>query len=116
MHSVIIRPVLDCDSMSANRQAGTATGKSGDLDSTAKFASEVIIKRALSHSSLSKFRENLINSRSGKFGSGISYATVSNNFLPVPPTRNSSASTIQLTLLSVGNAPEAWKALVRKSV
>ena len=32
-------------------QAGTATGKSGALDSTAKFASESIMKRARSHSS-----------------------------------------------------------------
>ena len=55
------------------------------LDSTAKFASEIIMKRALSHSSLSKFRENLMNSCSGKAGSGRSYARVSNHFLPVPP-------------------------------
>src|ERR1700733_15918876 len=98
MHSLIMSPVPDADSTSANRQAGTVTGKSGDMESTAKFASEIIMKRALSHSSLSKFRENLMNSRSDKAGSGSSYAKVSNNFLPVPPPRNSSALAIRQTL------------------
>jgi len=51
--------------LDVSEQAGRyGTGKSGDLDSTAKFASEIIMRRALSHNSLSKFRENLMNSRS----------------------------------------------------
>src|ERR1700733_14942328 len=99
MHSLIMSPVPDADSTSANKQHGTVTGKSGDLESTAKLASEIIIERALSHSSLSKFRENLINSCSGKAGSGNSYAKLSNNFLPVPPPKNSSALAIRQTLL-----------------
>src|SRR5271168_4033180 len=107
MHSVITSPVPLSDWTSANRQAGTVTGKSGDLESTAKFASEIIVKRALSHNSLSKFRENLINSCSGKAGSDNSYAKVSNNFLPVPPPKNSSALAIRQTLLLAASAPEA---------
>src|SRR3546814_6485326 len=77
MHSEMMSPVPDRDSTSANRHVGTATGKSGERDSTAKLASEIIRKRALSHNSLSKLRENLMNSCSGRPGPDLSYATVS---------------------------------------
>src|SRR3546814_491240 len=114
MHSEMMSPVPDRDSTSANRHVGTATGKSGDRDSTAKLASEIIRKRALSHNSLSKLRENLMSSCSGRPGPDLSYATVSSIFLPVPPPLNSSAPTMRLTPLSAVSAPEARKD--RKSV
>src|SRR3546814_1188110 len=106
MHSEMMSPVPDRDSTSANRHVGTATGKSGDRDSTAKLASEIIRKRALSHNSLSKLRENLMNSCSGRPGPDLSYATVSRIFLPVQPPLNSSAPTMRLTTLSSASAPE----------
>src|SRR3546814_9846854 len=71
--------------------------------------------RALSHNSLSKLRENLMNSCSGRPGPDLSYATVSSIFLPVPPPLNSSAPTMRLTPLSAVSAPEARKAVVRNS-
>jgi hypothetical protein len=65
---------------------------------------------------LSKLRENLMNSSSGRPGAGCSYSTVSSSFFPVPPPSNSAQSTMRVTLLSADRAPEARKARVRKSV
>src|SRR3546814_3847536 len=115
MHSEMMSPVPDRDSTSANRHVGTATGKSGDRDSTAKLASEIIRKRALSHNSLSKLRENLMHSCSGRPGPDLSYATVSSIFLPVPPPLNSSAPTMRLTPLRSEEHTSELQSLMRIS-
>src|SRR3546814_11564762 len=107
MHSEMMSPVPDRDSTSANRHVGTATGKSGDRDSTAKLASEIIRKRALSHNSLSKLRANLMTSCPGGPGPDLQYATASDIFLTVHQTVNLYPPTTPLRPSQPPSAPEA---------